>query len=149
LVYSTFVGGSSEDQGDGIALDAAGNAYLTGQTSSGNFPTTPGAFQPTFGGGGSADTFVTILNAAGSAQGYSTYLGSSGVDWGERIAVDPAGNPYVTGFTDSTNFPTTAGAFQTSLGGSSDAFVAKFSGSSVPPPPATANRILVVGTDAG
>jgi hypothetical protein len=149
VVYSTFVGGSSEDRGDGIALDAAGNAYVTGQTSSGNFPTTPGAFQPTFGGGGSADAFVTILNAAGSTLVNSTYLGSSGVEVGERIAVDAAGNAYLTGFTDSTNFPTTAGAFQTSLGGNSDAFVAKFSGSSVPPPPAAANRSLVVGTDAG
>ena len=113
------------DQGAGIAVDSAGNAYVTGFTFSTNFPTTAGAFQTTNGGG--TDAFVTKLNAAGTALVYSTYLGGSGNDDGHGIAVDSAGNAYVTGFTISTNFPTTPGAFQTTnSGGNGDAFVAKF-----------------------
>ena len=75
LVYSTYLGGSGDDFGTGIAVDAAGNAYVTGLHPSGNFPTTPGAFQTTFGGG--PDAFVTKLNTAGTALVYSTYLGGS------------------------------------------------------------------------
>jgi hypothetical protein len=123
LVYSTYLGGSRNEFGGGIAVDAAGNAFVTGSTSSTNFPTTPGAFQTANGGG--ADAFVAKLNAAGSALVYSTYLGGSGTDSPEGIAVDAAGNAYVTGITRSTNFPTTLGAFQTAFGGGDDAFVAK------------------------
>jgi hypothetical protein len=122
FVYSTYLGGVSTEGGNGIAVDAAGNAYVTGSTGTG-FPTTPGAVQSTPGGGGEA--FVTALNAAGSGLLYSTYLGGSGGDVGNKIAVDAAGNAYVTGNTGSSNFPITAPAFQTSLaGGSSDAFIA-------------------------
>ena len=123
LFYSTYLGGSSDDFGFGIAIDAAGNAYVTGQTNSANFPTTPGAFQTALAGVQNA--FVTKLNATGSALFYSTYLGGSGPDVGFGIAADAAGNAYVTGDTFSTNFPTTAGAFQTALGGGADAFVTK------------------------
>src|SRR5438309_281207 len=125
LIYSTYLGGSGDDLGFGIAVDSAGNAYVTGLTDSANFPTTPGAFQTTYGGG-NADAFVTKLNPTGSALIYSTYLGGSGEEGGKGIAVDSAGNAYVTGLTDSANFPTTPGAFQTTYGGgNSDAFVTK------------------------
>ena len=132
LVYSTYLGGAIFDEGFGIAVDAAGNAYVTGETQSTNFPTTPGAFQPTFGGG-SADAFVTKLDATGSSLVYSTYLGGSGGEGSPAgapgssgIAVDAAGNAYVTGETRSTNFPTTPGALQPTFGGgSADAFVTK------------------------
>ena len=127
LVYSTFLGGSLVDQGLGIAIDAAGNAYVTGATLSADFPTTPGAFSTTFTGAsyGVGDAFVTKLNAAGSALVYSTFLGGSGSDYGQGIAVDDSGNAYVTGATLSADFPTTPGAFDTTYHGTGDAFVTK------------------------
>jgi beta-propeller repeat-containing protein len=125
LVYSTYLGGSGADAGSGIAVDTSGQAFVTGNTNSSNFPTTTTAFQTTYGGGGCCDAFVTQLNAAGSGLVYSTYLGGSGDDEGNAIAVDPAGNAYVSGLTDSTNLPTTAGAFQTTHAGGFDAFVTK------------------------
>jgi len=131
LVYSTFLGGIGREQGQGIAVDASGNAYVTGITESSDnpftsayegFPVTPGAFQMR----GSFDAFVTKLNPKGSALVYSTYLGGSGgVDRGWAIAIDLAGNAYVTGDTTSSDFPT-ANAIQATYGGGlSDAFVAK------------------------
>src|SRR3989449_673084 len=124
LVYSTYLGGSRSDEGHAIAVDAAGSAYVTGLTLSFNFPTTPGAFQTTTGGGG-GDAFVTKLNADASALGYSTYLGGNSIDFGNGIAVDTAGNAYLTGDTTSRNFPTTPGATQPDFGGDRDAFVTK------------------------
>jgi hypothetical protein len=124
LVYSTYLGGNRGDNGNGIAVDGAGNAYVAGQTSSTNFPTTAGAFQTTFSGG-TWDAFVTKLNPLGSGLVYSTYLGGGGDDLGFSIALDSAGNAYVTGETSSTNFPVTPGVFQTSLAGGFDAFVTK------------------------
>jgi len=122
LVYSTYLGGSGDDWGYGIAVDAAGSAYVTGQTNSTNFPTA-NAYQGALGGG--EDAFVTKLNAAGSALVYSTYLGGGADDWGNGIAVDAAGSAYVTGFTESQNFPT-ANAYQGAFGGGFyDAFVTK------------------------
>ncbi|MFH1026407.1 MAG: SBBP repeat-containing protein, partial [Pseudomonadota bacterium] len=112
LVYSTCLGGSNYEAAEDIALDAAGNVFLTGQTTSSDFPTTPGAFQTT--GGGSEDVFVAKLNTAGNGLIYSTYLAGSDHEQANGIAVDAAGNAYTTGFSVSTNFPTTAGAFQTS-----------------------------------
>jgi streptogramin lyase len=129
LVYSTYLGGSGDFYGDAgisIAVDAVGHAYVTGDTDSTNFPTTPGAFQRTKGGGASTfNAFVTKLNAGGTALLYSTYLGGSRGDEGYAIAVDPAGSAYVTGYAGSTNFPTTPGAFQTTLRGVINAFVTK------------------------
>ncbi|PYY08316.1 MAG: hypothetical protein DMG69_15010 [Acidobacteria bacterium] len=119
LSYSTYLGGSGGNVGYGIAVDATGNTYVTGFTT-GSFPTTAGAYQTTFGGG--TDAFVTVLNALGSALLYSTYLGGSGFDVGNGIAVDATGNAYVTGYTTGS-FPTTAGAYQTTFGGGTDAFV--------------------------
>jgi len=129
LVYSTYLGGSNSDYGESIALDPSGNAYLAGQTLSTDFPTTPGSFQTQCGGGcgaSAADAFVTKLNAAGSALVYSTYLGGSRSDQGNGIVLDSSGSAYVVGWTNSTDFPTTAGAAQAPYGGGDeDAFVAK------------------------
>ena len=117
LVYSTYLGGSSFDDPLGIAVDGAGSAHVTGLTTSTDFPTTAGTVQPTHAGG-SYDAFVTKLDATGSVRLYSTYLGGSGnFDHGKGIAVDAAGSAYVTGLTNSTNFPTTAGAVQTTNAG--------------------------------
>lgn len=118
LVYSTYLGGSGFDQGYAIAVDALGNSYVTGQTAAIDFPTTPGAFQTVYGGG---DAFIAKLNPSGSALVYSTYLAGAS---GNGIAVDAAGNAYVTGDAGPLTFPTTAGAFQTSPIGY-DAFVTK------------------------
>jgi uncharacterized protein (TIGR03437 family) len=128
IVYSTYLGGSLDDVGAGIAVDSAGNAYLTGNTLSANFPTTPGAYQPTSGGpaaGAYGDAFVARLDATGAKLLYSTYLGGGGDDAGFAIAVDAAGNAYVTGVTFSVNFPIAAGAFRKYLSGAADAFVAR------------------------
>jgi hypothetical protein len=125
LDYSTYLGGSGRDQGFGIAVDSTGNAYVTGETTSANFPITPGTVQSFFSGGFFPDAFVAKLNAAGSALVYSTYLGGNGRDQGFGIAVDTEGNAYVAGATFSTNFPTTPGALKRLLGGIEDAFVAK------------------------
>ena len=110
LSYSTYLGGSGEDQALGVAVDAGGNAYVTGFTYSANFATTTGAVQP--GAGGDEDIFVTKLNATGTQAVYSTYVGGSSFDEARGIAVDADGNAYVAGVTGSTNFPTTIGAFQ-------------------------------------
>src|SRR5439155_778710 len=123
LVYSTYLGGGGIDEGFGIAAAAAGNAYVTGFTNSSNFPTTAGAFQTTLGG--NFDAFVAKLSATGAALLYSTYLGGAGTDEGFGIAAAAAGNAYVTGFTNSSNFATTVGAFQPTSGGGPDAFVTK------------------------
>ena len=129
LVYSTYLGGSNTDGGYGIAVDGAGNAYITGYTYSTDFPTA-GAFQTSHASdGGGDDVFVTKLNASGTAFIYSTYLGGNGYDGGRGIAVDGAGNAYVTGYTRSTNFPATTGAFQNSSGGGEDTFVTKLNAS--------------------
>jgi hypothetical protein len=120
LVYSTFLGGSSFDVGSEIAIDSAGNAYVTGVTGPG-FPVTPGAFQTLSNGG--TDAFVTKLNATGTVAVYSTFLGGSGSDTGNGIAVNAAGNAYVTGLSDSSNFPITPDVFQSVKGAGFDAFV--------------------------
>ena len=123
LVYSTFLGGSGSDNPRGLALDGRGNAYVSGQTDSPNFPTTDWAFQKKFGG--VSDGFVAKLKADGSDLVYSTYLGGNGEEQGLGIALDSAGNAYVAGLTRSDDFPKTWKAFQTALRGEADAFVAK------------------------
>jgi hypothetical protein len=120
LSYSTYLGGSDYDNGLGIAVDSAGNAYVTGYTSSINFPTS-NPLQPTMHGG--TDAFVTAIDPTGATLLYSTYLGGSGNDAGRGIAVDSAGDAYVTGYTYSTDFPTSNPLQPTNRGGS-DAFVA-------------------------
>ena len=111
LDYSTFLGGSSHEIGYSVAVDSAGNAYVTGFTQSPNFPTTAGAFDRTGSATNDLDAFVTKLNSNGTALVYSTFLGGSNFEWGRSIAVDGAGNAYIAGQTKSSNFPTTGGAF--------------------------------------
>jgi len=124
LVYSTYIGGSNRDVGLSVAVDASGDAYVTGFTYSGDFPITSGAFQGGFVGDSKA--FVLKLNPAGNALIYSTFLGGSGDDYGAGIAVDGAGEPHIAGYTASVDFPITKGAFQPYYGGGSyDGFLAK------------------------
>jgi hypothetical protein len=143
LVYSTYFGGDWNDAANGIAVDAAGNAYITGSTSSTNFPiVNPLAFQLVGSINplldqivGTNSAFVAEIGAGGSPLIFSTYLGGNRFDAGEGIAVDPAGNIYVTGFTASTNFPTVNAVDSMLNGGDlpkyknssfpNDAFVAK------------------------
>lgn len=129
LVYSTFLGGSGSDQANGIALDASGSAYVTGFTSSADFPTRS-AFQSTLSRGASSgsalDAFVTKLAPAGDALVYSTFLGGAGSDRGMGIAIDSLGSAYVTGVTDSMDFPLQA-AYAPRIGAGFDAFVTKLS----------------------
>jgi hypothetical protein len=180
LVYAGFIGGAGEDYGYGVAVDADGYAYVTGQTASDNFPATPGAYDPTHNGGwdafvakveadgtglvyatyigdvlvptatesgedvavdgdggayvlintnfgpfGGDDTVVVKLSAAGSALNSVEFIGGSGDDDGDSLAVDAEGYAYVTGETTSNNFPATPGAYDTSYNGGGDAFVAK------------------------
>jgi hypothetical protein len=123
FTYSTYLGGTGTDSALGIAVDSAGDVYVTGQTSSTNFPV-KGPEQGT-SGGGTTDAFVTEISADGLSILYSTYLGGSGNDVGAAIAIDVTGSAYVTGNTNSTNFPVTTGAKQTTNGGLIDAFVTK------------------------
>jgi hypothetical protein len=121
LDYATFLGGSSGDLGHSIAVDPGGQASVTGYTNSSDFPTSQGAFDRTHNGG---DAFVVKLGSNGSALVYSTFLGGSLYDEGYDIAVDSSGAAYVTGATESFDFPTTSGAFDTAYnGGDTDAFV--------------------------
>jgi Beta-propeller repeat len=137
LVYSSYLGGGAIEQAGSIALDSADSAYVAGITGSSNFPTTPGAFDTTLAGAQTTscgtvppaapcDAFVTKLNATGSALVYSTYLGGNSdesVPFG--LAVDGSFNAYLTSRTFSSDFPTTPAAFDSTLGGSQDAFVTK------------------------
>jgi hypothetical protein len=137
LAYSTFLGGTGEEAGIEIAVSPLGNAYVTGLTTSIDFPTKPNGAR--FGPGGGSDVFVTKFNAAGNQLLYSTYLGGTsnenyyddlelpGVTYG-GIAIDVLGNAYITGATRSTDFPTTGGAYQQTLKGLSDTFVTRLSG---------------------
>jgi hypothetical protein len=121
LIYSSYLGGSGADISLGIAVDSAGDAYVTGWTESTDFPTA-NAIQPV--NSGNKDTFVTKINPTGSALVFSTYLGGTSGDWGSGIAVDAGRNVYVTGWTDSTDFPT-ANAIQPANSGNEDGFVTK------------------------
>ncbi|HEY8187072.1 MAG TPA: SBBP repeat-containing protein, partial [Pyrinomonadaceae bacterium] len=124
LDYSTYLGGSGQEQGFDIAVDSGGNAYVTGSIFlSPDFPTTAGAFDRT--ADGNQDGFVTKFDPFGALV-YSTYLGGSNSETGGTgIAVDSFGNAYVVGITPSLDFPTTPGAFDTTYNGSTDVFVTK------------------------
>jgi hypothetical protein len=120
IIYSTYIGGSSTELFDGVVVDGAGNAYLTGSTFSTDYPTTSGVFQ---GDQTNDDVVVTKLAPAGNALVYSTYLGGNASDFGNGIAIDEFGNATVTGLTLSSNFPTLNG-FATDMA-NSDGFVTK------------------------
>ncbi|MBK6749712.1 MAG: SBBP repeat-containing protein [Acidobacteria bacterium] len=124
LVYSTYLGGPFFDEGRAITVDPNGNVYLGG-TASISFPTTVGAIDTTFGGG--ADVFITKLNAAGNSLNYSTFLGESSIEYADAIATDSAGNAYIGGRAGDAplDYPTTAGAFDTTHNGIDDAFLTK------------------------
>ncbi len=128
LLWSTFLGGSDGERGTGLDLDPWGDPVLTGTTESSDFPTTPGAYD-TSHNGEDADVYVTKLSSTGSAVLWSTFLGGSSVDGGFRVllALDPSGHPVLTGATESSDFPTTPGAYDTSWNGYHDVFVAKLS----------------------
>jgi hypothetical protein len=141
LVWSTYLGGSFNEQANGLALDASGAVTVTGWTLSASFPTTPGtAYQPTYAGGGGqlGDAFVTRLDPAqvGANQLlYSTFLGGSGDDAGYQVGLSPSGEAILAGATTSANFPATLGAFDTTYNGGGspgDAFVARLN-PSLPP----------------
>jgi hypothetical protein len=123
LVYSTHIGGGNGDYARGLAIDATGAAVLTGYTDSIDFPTTPGAFDENLDG--SQDAFVAKLDANGQTLVYSTYLGGAVFDYGYGIAVDEFGAAYVTGSTQGFGFPTTNGAYDTSVDGVYDGFLTK------------------------
>jgi thiamine transporter ThiT len=124
LLYLTYLGGSGDDRGYGIAVDSAGSAIVTGWTYSANFPIL-GAAQPRLGGG--RDGFVAKLAPAGNALVFSTFVGGSGADSGNAVAVDQQGNIYIAGETASADFPVLS-ALQPRIGGGQDAFLAKFNG---------------------
>ncbi len=126
LQYATYLGGSGADEANAIAADAAGNTYITGFTKSIDFPTKPGVFQPV--PQGSQDAFIVKISPNGSAILYATFIGGNGTDTALGIAIDAQGNAYITGRTESTNFPVTTGAFQMTLSGGNgigDAFALK------------------------
>ncbi len=123
LIYMTYLGGGGEDRGRSIAVDTLGAVYVTGNTSSDNFPFTPNANDTALGG--PSDAFVASLNATGAALLYASYLGGRGADGGNSVAVAPGGSVFLTGDTSSDDFPWRIGANDTTLGGASDAFVAK------------------------
>jgi hypothetical protein len=123
LVWSTYIGGEGVDRCFELALDNSGNITISGSTESSDFPTTPGAYDTTFGGG-TRDGFIACLNSMGSSLLLSTYLGSSGDDWIAGMVLDSSDKIVVSGYTGSTNFPTTPGAFDlTYNGGDRDAFL--------------------------
>jgi hypothetical protein len=126
LIYSTFIGGTGvRDFGSSITVDSDGCAYIVGETQSSDFNTTSGAFDETFNG--VMEAFVCKLSADGSTLTYSTYLGGTSNDYGNSIAVDSDGYAYVTGFTTSSDFNTTSGAFDETYNGNGEIFVCKLS----------------------
>lgn len=129
LVYSTYLGGGGADEGRSVAADDAGYAYVTGSTSSTDFPVTRGA--PLTAAPASDNAFVTRLNTGGSGLTYSTYLGGSNQDSGGSLVVDGAGDLYVTGSTSSPDFPTNFAAYDDTHNGGSDVFLVKLTPSAL------------------
>ncbi len=124
LLYSTYVGGWHNDYGRKIVVDSNCYAYVTGYTPSNDFPTTPGAYDTTYNGGGDVgDSFTFKLNYNASTLIYSTFIGGNAWDIGLDISIDAEKNAYVFGYTNSTNFPTTSDAYSRYLNGSYDAFI--------------------------
>jgi hypothetical protein len=140
IIYSTYLGGNNYDVGNGIALDPSDDVYVVGSTASADFPTTASVFQPTLAG--STNAFVAKLDPSGTTLLYSSFLGGSDVDYGLAIAVDLYGNAFVTGSTQSTDFPT-VNPIQSGNNGNGDAFVAEID------PSLPQNQQLVYSTYLG
>jgi Beta-propeller repeat/FG-GAP-like repeat len=126
IVYASYIGGSGQDVGGGIAVDSDGNAFVAGATKSTDFPVTEGSLDTDFNGPTDGeDAFFAKVNSTGTALIYASYIGGNGND-SASIAVDSAGNAYLTGYTRSSNFPVTVGSLDTIYnGGTADAYVAK------------------------
>lgn len=129
LLYATYIGGANNEEGGGIAINSAGEAYITGYTKSSGFPVTAGAYDVTYNGAGNYhDAFFLKLNGAGSALLYSTFLGGSlHNDNGNAVCINSSGDAVIAGNTSSANFPVTAGAYQVAHGGASDVFICQIS----------------------
>ena len=130
LVFSTYLGGSTSQSAQALALDVAGSATVAGITTSADFPATAGAFDTTFGGGMGGDGFVARLSPAGDALVYCTFLGGTAFDWPRALALDATGAATVAGQTISADFPSTASAFDSTFNGVPgfyDAFVTRVS----------------------
>jgi len=125
LIYSTYLGGTDWDKGWSLEVDSSENAYVAGLTESHDFPTTLGAYDRYYNG--AMDAFLAKVNVTGGSLVYSTYFGGGGNDWALSLKLDSSDNAYVVGATESTNLPTTSDAFDLSLGGESDAYMAKLS----------------------
>ena len=126
LLYAGFIGGLQRENGNGIAVDGAGNAYVTGRThTTTDFPVVVGPDLTHNGGSYFGDAFIAKVQADGSGLVYAGFIGGAGEDYGYDVAVDAAGNAYVTGETTSNNLPTTPGVYDPSYNGGQDAFVAK------------------------
>lgn len=139
LLYITFLGGSGRDEASGLAVDGAGRAYVAGYTASADFPATAGAFAATYRGGPS-DAFVARLDASGARLDWATFLGGSGEDVADGLARDALGMLHVVGWTESSDWPTTAGAMDRALDGYWDGFLARLDGE---------GRVLVYSTFLG
>lgn len=124
LLYSTYLGGDRDDWGNGLTIDAEGYAYIVGVTYSTNFPTTPGVIDTTHNGG-IGDAFVTKIDQTGSSLLYSTFVGGAEWEEGSSIVIDSEGNAYISGYTESEDFPVTLGAYDTSYNGNQDGYVCK------------------------
>jgi hypothetical protein len=149
LVYSTYLGGTGDEQGSRIAVDSSGNAYVAGATNSPGFPTS-NALAGQSSLSGSSAAFVTKINASGTDWVYSTYLGGNNITSASSIALDSSGNAYVTGNTNSSNFPITPNAFQFNLSGSGG-FLAKIIDDTTMPPTISVSptSLYFSATDAG
>lgn len=124
LVFSTFIGGTNAEYINSVKTDSLGTIYFAGYTYSGNFPTTLNAYDSSWNGG--TDIVLGKLNSTGSNLSYSTFIGTTGYDYGNAVAIDNTGNMHLTGYTSSANYPTTTGSFDRSFnGGYSDVLFTK------------------------
>jgi hypothetical protein len=143
LVYSTYLGGTVYDAATSVRVDANGRAYVAGTTSSDDFPVTAGAYQEALAMGAYSNAFLAKLSSDGQSLLYSTYLGGEGEDYGSGLAIDGTGGAYIAGTASSADFPTTAGAFQTSLGmASGKAFVSRIDTTASGSPSLTYSTLL-------
>ena len=121
LLWTTYIGGTGNDEGDGLAISDDGDIYICGETASSDFPVTSGAVQQS--NKGSKDVYVARLNGTTGELVFSTYIGGDDFDYADDLVLDINGNPIICGKTDSADFPVTSGVVQESNGGSGDGYV--------------------------